>query len=344
MPMAYVYDRFGGPEVEHFAELPQPVAGPGQLLIAVRAAGVNPVDWKRRSGRRPAGAPVVRLPAVMGGEAAGEVVALGPGTTGFAVGDAVLGGPLTGGYAQYTLLPARAAVHKPPEVAWTDAAALPIAAATGYGAVRQLGLPTGATLLVTGVAGGVGVAAAQVAVGSGLTVVGSAAPAKREFVEALGVRFVASGPGLAARVRSAAPYGVDGVLDLVGGGVLEEVAGLLPDRDRDRDRARLVSGADREAVAALGGAPVGPVRDLSVLGAVVELVRTGALDPKVTRVVPFEQAALAVRAVEGGHSRGKTVLEMPPLEFPLGSGTPAVAPPGVAPLGMGRAPRLRAAE
>ncbi|MFE2935535.1 NADP-dependent oxidoreductase [Streptomyces sp. NPDC059278] len=339
MPMAYVYDRFGGPEVEHFAELPQPVAGPGQLLIAVRAAGVNPVDWKRRSGRRPAGAPVVRLPAVMGGEAAGEVVALGPGTTGFAVGDAVLGGPLTGGYAQYTLLPARAAVHKPPEVAWTDAAALPIAAATGYGAVRQLGLPTGATLLVTGVAGGVGVAAAQVAVGSGLTVVGSAAPAKREFVEALGVRFVASGPDLAARVRSAAPYGVDGVLDLVGGGVLEEVAGLLPDRERererdrnrDRDRARLVSGADQEAVAALGGAPVGPVRDLSVLGAVVELVRTGALDPKVTRVVPFEQAALAVRAVEGGHSRGKTVLEMPPLEFPPGSGTPEVAPPGVAP-------------
>ncbi|MEU9462571.1 NADP-dependent oxidoreductase [Streptomyces sp. NPDC048312] len=309
MPMAYVYERFGGPEVEHFADLPQPVAGPGQLLIAVRAAGVNPVDWKRRSGRRPAGAPVVRLPAVMGGEAAGEVVALGPGTTGFAVGDAVLGGPLTGGYAQYTLLPARAAVHKPPEVAWTDAAALPIAAATGYGAVRQLGLPAGSTLLVTGVAGGVGVAAAQVAVGSGLTLVGSAAPAKREFVEALGVRFVASGPGLAARVQAAAPHGVDGVLDLVGGGVLEEVAGLLP----DRDRAKLVSGADREAVAALGGAPVGPVRDPSVLGAVVELVRTGALDPKVTRVVPFEQAALAVRAVEGGHSLGKTVLEMPPL-------------------------------
>ncbi|MGQ7754733.1 NADP-dependent oxidoreductase (plasmid) [Streptomyces sp. WC2508] len=309
MPMAYVYERFGGPEVEHFADLPQPVAGPDQLLIAVRAAGVNPVDWKRRSGRRPAGAPLVRLPAVMGGEAAGEVVALGPGTTGFAVGDAVLGGPLTGGYAQYTLLPARAAVHKPPEVAWTDAAALPIAAATGYGAVRQLGLPAGSTLLVTGVAGGVGVAAAQVAVGSGLTVVGSAAPAKREFVEALGVRFVASGPGLAARVQAAAPHGVDGVLDLVGGGVLEEVAGLLP----DRDRAKLVSGADREAVAALGGAPVGPVRDPSVLGAVVELVRTGALDPKVTRVVPFEQAALAVRAVEGGHSLGKTVLEMPAL-------------------------------
>ncbi|MFJ6068384.1 NADP-dependent oxidoreductase [Streptomyces tendae] len=301
MPLAYVYDRFGGPEVEHFADLPRPAPGPGDLLVAVRAAGVNPVDWKRRSGRRPAGAPAVVLPAVMGGEAAGRVVALGPGTTGFAVGDAVLGGPTTGGYAQYTLLPARAAVRKPPEVSWTDAAVLPIAAATGYGAVRRLALPPGATLLVTGVGGGVGVAAAQVAAGLGLTVVGSAAEDKRAFVEELGVRFVASGPGLVARIQGR----VDGVLDLVGGAVLHESAALLA------DRTKLVSGADRDAVAALGGAPVGPVRDPAILGAVVELVRTGALDPKVTRVIPFERAPQAVRAVEGGHGRGKTVLEMP---------------------------------
>ncbi|MGV9899089.1 zinc-binding dehydrogenase [Streptomyces tendae] len=217
------------------------------------------------------------------------------------MGDAVLGGPTTGGYAQYTLLPARAAVRKPPEVSWTDAAVLPIAAATGYGAVRRLALPPGATLLVTGVGGGVGVAAAQVAAGLGLTVVGSAAEDKRAFVEELGVRFVASGPGLAARI----PGPVDGVLDLVGGAVLHESAALLA------DRTKLVSGADRDAVAALGGAPVGPVRDPAILGAVVELVRTGALDPKVTRVIPFERAPQAVRAVEGGHGRGKTVLEMP---------------------------------
>ncbi|WP_435863711.1 alcohol dehydrogenase catalytic domain-containing protein [Streptomyces tendae] len=252
MPLAYVYDRFGGPEVEHFADLPRPAPGPGDLLVAVRAAGVNPVDWKRRSGRRPAGAPAVVLPAVMGGEVAGRVVALGPGTTGFAVGDAVLGGPTTGGYAQYTLLPARAAVRKPPEVSWTDAAVLPIAAATGYGAVRRLALPPGATLLVTGVGGGVGVAAAQVAAGLGLTVVGSAAEDKRAFVEELGVRFVASGPCLAARI----PGGVDGVLDLVGGAVLHESAALLA------DRTKLVSGADpgrrRRARRRTGGAGARP--------------------------------------------------------------------------------------
>ncbi|MET8829854.1 NADP-dependent oxidoreductase [Streptomyces sp. NPDC004610] len=304
MPLAYVYDRFGGPEVEHFTDLPQPVPGPGQLLIAVRAAGVNPVDWKRRSGSRPPGAPVVELPAVMGGEAAGEVVALGPGTTGFAVGDAVLGGPVTGGYARYTLLPAEAAVPKPPELPWTDAAALPIAGATGYAAVHRLALPAGATLLVTGVGGGVGVVAAQIAAGRGVRVLGSAAPDKQGFAEALGVRFVASGPELAARVRAVAPDGVDGVLDLVGGAVLREAATLLT------DPAKLVSGADRETVALLGGAPLGAVRDRAILTAVVDLARTGALDPKVTRVVPFSRAPEALRAVEGGHSRGKTVLEM----------------------------------
>ncbi|MFJ2959239.1 NADP-dependent oxidoreductase [Streptomyces sp. NPDC087270] len=306
MPLAYVHARFGGPEVEHFADLPRPAPGPGQLLVAVRAAGVNPVDWKRRSGRRARGAPVVRLPAVMGGEAAGEVVAVGSGVAGFAVGDAVLGGPLTGGYARFTLFAADAVVRKPPEVAWTDAAVLPIAAATGYGAVRQLGLRAGATLLVTGVGGGVGVAAAQVAAHLGLTVVGSASAGKREFVESLGVRHVASGPGLTARVRAAAPQGIDGVLDLVGGEVLREAAALVA------DPAKVVSGADREAVGALGGAPVGPVRDPALLGAVVELVRAGALDPRVTRVVPFAQAPEAVRAVEGGHTVGKVVLEMPP--------------------------------
>lgn len=305
MQKAYVHTRFGGPEVEHFADLPRPVPGPGQLLVAVRAAGVNPVDWKRRSGRRPAGAPAVALPAVMGGEAAGEVAGLGPGVSTFAVGDAVLGGPLTGGYAQFTLLAADAAVRKPPEVSWTDAAVLPIAAATGYGAVRRLGLPAGSTLLITGVGGGVGVAAAQIAVHLGLSVVGSAAAGKREFVEALGVVHVASGPALAVRLRAAAPAGFDGVLDLVGGEVLHEVAALVA------DRAKLVSGADREAVGVLGGAPVGPVRDPALLGAVVELVRTGVLDPMVTRVVPFARAAEAVRAVEGGHTLGKVVLEMP---------------------------------
>ena len=111
MPTAYGFTAHGGPEVEAFLDLPRPVPGPGQLLVAVRAAGVNPDDWKRRSGRRPPGVPAPELPAVLGGEVAGIVEDVGEGTEGFAPGDAVFGNPVTGGYAEYTLLPAALATH-----------------------------------------------------------------------------------------------------------------------------------------------------------------------------------------------------------------------------------------
>ena len=304
MPRAYVFERFGGPEVEGFAEVERPVPGPGELLVAVRAAGVNPVDWKRRSGLRPPGAPAVRLPATMGGEVSGTVERLGAGADGFGLGDAVLGGPLTGGYAEYALLSAASAVHQPDRIPWTDAATLPIAAATAFAAVRQLALPAGSTLLVTGVGGGVGTAAAQIGLHAGLRVVGTASTGKKAFVESLGVRHVESGPGLTERVRTAFPDGVDGVLDLVGGDQLAECAALLT------DRTRLVSGADRVGAVELGGAPVAPARGPGVLDAVVGLVLDGALDPFVTRVYPFDQAARALRAVEGGHALGKVVIEV----------------------------------
>ncbi|MCL9758786.1 alcohol dehydrogenase catalytic domain-containing protein, partial [Frankia sp. AiPa1] len=194
MPSAYVFTADGGPEVERFVDLPRPTPGDGELLIAVRAAGVNPADWKLRAGLRIPGS-TVTLPAVFGLEAAGVVVEVGPGVEGFAVGDEVFGGPTTGGYAEFTLLPAERAAHKPEKVSFTDAAALPVGAGTAYDAIAQLALPPGATLLIIGVGGGVGVAAAQLARHAGLTVIGTASPRKKAFVESLGVRHVASGPG-----------------------------------------------------------------------------------------------------------------------------------------------------
>src|SRR5689334_20235650 len=163
MPRAYLFTAFGGPETQSFAELPRPVPGPGQLLVAVRAAGVNPADWKQRTGHRSIGAPVTPLPSVFGREVAGVVEEVGGDVTGFAIGDAVFGHPVTGAYTEFTLLPADATAHKPDAVSWADAATLPVAAATAYDAIHQFALPTGATLLVNGVGGGVGVAAAQIA-------------------------------------------------------------------------------------------------------------------------------------------------------------------------------------
>ena len=305
MAKAYIYSRHGGPETESLADLPRPVPGPGELLVAVRAAGVNPVDWKRRAGSLPPGAPE-ELPAVFGGEAAGVVEQLGDGVEGFAVGDAVFGNTVGGSYAEYALLPVSIAAHKPEGVSWADAATLPIAAATAYDGVLQLALPPGATLLVTGAGGGVGVAAVQIAVHLGLKVLGTASAAKKELVESLGAVHVASGPGIAERLRAAAPEGVDGVYDLVGGSALEEAAELLA------DRAKLITGADRVTVAKLGGAPVARERTPEVLDAVATLVVDGVLRPFVTATFPLDQADAALRRVEQGHALGKTVIEIPP--------------------------------
>lgn len=301
---AYVYTRHGGPEVETFADLPVPSPGPGQLLVAVRAAGVNPVDWKLRNGYvRPGSAPG-DLPAVLGSEAAGVVEATGPGVEGFAVGDAVFGSTLTGGYAEYTLLPVAVTAHKPDALSFTDAATLPVAAATAYDGLRQADLSPGATLLITGVGGGVGVAAAQIARGLGIRVVGTASVGKKDFVESLGAVHVPPGPGLADRVRAAAPDGIDAVLDLVGGDDLRAVAELVA------DRTKLISAADKGTVPQLGGAALVRARTAEVLDEVAKLVLDGTLRPYVTGTFPLDRADEALRAVEEGHVRGKIVIEV----------------------------------
>ncbi|WP_369255572.1 NADP-dependent oxidoreductase [Streptomyces sp. R35] len=304
MPKAYVFTRYGGPETEALAELDRPGPGPGQLLVAVRAAGVNPVDWKQRTGYRRPGGDERELPAVFGNEVAGVVEEVGADVTGFTAGDEVFGNPVAGGYAEYALLPVAVTAHKPAELSFTDAAALPVAGATAYDGIRQLGLPSGATVLITGAGGGVGVAATQIARAFGLRVVGVASDGKKDFVESLGAVHVPSGPGLEERVRAAAPDGVDGVFDLVGGEVLEAAATLLT------DRTKLITGADRETVARLGGVPVARARTAAVLDEVAKLVVDGELRPFVTRTFPLDRAREALRTVEDGHTRGKIVIEV----------------------------------
>ncbi|MEU3340778.1 NADP-dependent oxidoreductase [Streptomyces sp. NPDC006668] len=306
MPKAYVYTRFGGPETEALVDLDRPSPGPGQVLVAVRAAGVNPVDWKLRTGfRRPGETGEPLFPVVLGNEVSGVVVETGADVTGFAVGDEVFGNTATGGYAEYTLLPADITAHKPAGLSFRDAATLPVAAATAYDGVHQLGLPAGATVLVTGAGGGVGSAAVQIARALGLRVVGVASEAKKDFVEALGAVHVPSGPDLAARVRAAAPDGVDGVYDLVGEEVLTEAATLL------EDRTKLVTAAAPPAtVEELGGVRVARARNAAVLDAVAQLVVDGDLDPHVTGTYPLERAGEALREVEEGHARGKIVIEV----------------------------------
>ncbi|GAA2474281.1 NADP-dependent oxidoreductase [Streptomyces longisporus] len=302
MPKAYVFTRYGGPEAEALVDVDRPSPGPGQVLVAVRAAGVNPVDWKQRTGyRRPGESGERDFPAYFGNEVSGVVEEAGEGVDGFAVGDAVFGRPVVGGYSEYALLSVDLIAHKPEALSFTDAATLPVAAVTAYDGIRQLALPAGATLLVTGAGGGVGVAAVQIARALGLRVVGLASEAKKDLVASLGAEHVASGPGWTGRVTGA----VDGVYDLVGGDVLEEAATLLTDRTR-----LITAGAPPEVVEKLGGARVARVRTSERLAAAADLVVRGDLDPHVTQTFPLERAGEALRTVEEGHARGKIVIEV----------------------------------
>lgn len=306
MPKAYVFTRYGGPETEALVEVDRPVPGPGQILVAVRVASVNPIDWKLRTGyRRPtdSGEPV--FPVVFGSEVSGVVEEIGADVDGFAVGDEVFGNTAAGGYAEYALLPAALTAHKPAGLSFADAATLPVAAATAYDGVRQLDLPSGATLLVTGAGGGVGAAAVQIARADGVRVLGVASEGKKDFVESLGAVHVPSGPGWTERAAAAAPDGVDGVYDLVGGAVLAEAAQLLTDRTK-----LITAGAPPEVVAELGGARVARARTTAVLDALARLVVNGGLDPHVIRRFPLDEAGEALRTVEEGHARGKVVIEV----------------------------------
>lgn len=306
MPQAYVFTEYGGPETQEFRDVEMPAPGPGELLVEVRAAGVNPADWKIRQGYMRDMKPE-EPPAVLGNEVAGVVRAVGQDVDTFSVGDEVLGGvaPGSGGYAEFALVTADQAATKPTKVSYTDAAALPVAAATAYDGVHQLALRPGQVLLVNGIGGGVGVAAAQIARDLGLTVLGTASPAKAELVESLGAVHVAYGPGVAERVRQLLPDGVDGILDLVGGESLQAVGPLA------RDGSKVVSSADPDTAAGFGGGPVERAHSGKVLAEVARLVADGKLDPHVEDVVPFDRAGEALAAVESGHSRGKVVISVP---------------------------------
>lgn len=304
MVKAFGYLSHGGPDVQEFLDVDMPTPMPGELLVEVRSAGVNPVDWKIRSGLF-GSSESGTFPAVLGSEVSGVVRGVGKDVDGFAENDEIFGSvaPGSGGFAEYTLVTANAAARKPPQVSFDDAATLPVAAATAYDGVTQVGLKDGQTLLINGIGGGVGVAAAQIARDLGINVIGTASEDKRSLVETLGATLIASGDDVAGRVRQILPDGVDAILDLAGGDSLRAVADLVA------DRTKLVSAGD-PGVADLGGHMVERDRTHRVLEIVGAMVADGKLDPHVEDVRPLEEAADAMAAVEIGHARGKVVVSV----------------------------------
>ncbi|MDL4819686.1 NADP-dependent oxidoreductase [Actinomadura sp. OS1-43] len=298
MMKAVRFTRFGGPEVLEIADLPDPRPGPGQVRIAVRAAGVNASDWKKRAGLMDEG-----LPQTLGHEAAGVVDELGEGVADVAVGDRVFGFSAEGAaQAELAVLSHYAPV--PPSLDFAGAAALPAAVETATRALDQLGVGSGVTLLVNGASGSVGSAAVQLAVVRGAHVIGTASPANHAYLRELGVEAVAYGEGLVERVRALAPGGVDRALDVAGSGVLPELVELAGGAGHVVTIADFL-GARENGVRFSRGEDG---RAVHALGEVGELIEAGRFSLPVARTFPLAEVAEAHRVGEQGRTRGKLVL------------------------------------
>lgn len=291
------FAEFGGPEVLHVLDAPEPHAGPGQVRIAVHAAGVNPVDWRIREGQILGAHPRRALPSGIGLDAAGEVDEIGEGVTGFAPGDRVFGeGSDT--YAEFAVLCAWA--HMPQGLTFAEAAGYPSVVETALRILSQVGVKGGQTLLVSGAAGGVGSAVLQIARARGITVIGTGGAASQGYLRGLGALATTYGEGWVERVRRLGE--VDAALDLSGSGVIGDLLDLTG------DTARVVSIADLSA-------PQYGVRFSGTAGSVPDalaeartLITAGKLHIPIEKSYSLTEAAQAHIDSHAGHTRGRRVI------------------------------------
>lgn len=298
------YAEYGGPDVLIETQLPIPKVAPGSVLIRVKAAGVNPVDWKIMSGGLD-GLMDVTFPVVPGWDVAGVVEAVGFDTPEFQVGDEVYSYGRrdtihVGTFAELVALPATIVAHKPASLSWTEAAALPLTGMTAQRTLDFLDVSAGQILLIHNGSGSVGRTAIQLAARAGARVIATASTKNHERLRELGAEPVEYGPGLQDRVRALAPDGVDAVADFAGD-VLEDTLALL------KDGGRHASIADW-SVLSHGGQYVWVRPGRSELEQLTRLVEDGVLSIDVAKTLPMQEAARAFEASMTGHGSGKIVL------------------------------------
>lgn len=300
---AVILESFGGQL--RVAEHPDPKVAPGEVLIEVKAAGVNPVDWKVGAGYLD---PIMEstLPIVPGWDVAGVVAAVGLDANEYAVGDEVIGyvrkdSVHLGTYAEKVSASVRFLAPKPAALSWEQAAGLPLAGLTALQALDRARTGEGDVVLIHAAAGGVGTIATQLAVARGARVIGTASERNHDFLRDLGAEPVTYGDGLPDRVRALAPEGVDVVLDLVGDGAVAVSVPLV------KDVSRVVSIADR-AAGDSGGHYLWVRPDVADLTQLSELADAGTITVTVDRALPLAEANEAWRLSQEGRTRGKLVL------------------------------------
>jgi NADPH:quinone reductase-like Zn-dependent oxidoreductase len=285
-------------------EHPDPKVGPGQVLIQVRAAAVNPVDWKVMAGGLDGMMDTV-FPVIPGWDVAGVVAGTGPDTPEFAPGDEVIAyarkdAVQAGTFAEYVAVSAPSVARKPASLDWAQAAGLPLAGLTALRSLDRLAVGAADVLLVHGAAGGVGSLAVQLGRDRGARVIGTASERNHAFVRELGGEPVSYGDGLVERVRALAPGGVSAVADFVGG-QLETTLSVLADGGRH------VSVADPQ-VEQHGGHWIWVRPDGAKLAELARIADRGALTVEVAQTFPLDRTGEAFDASRTGHTRGKLVV------------------------------------
>jgi len=297
------FDAYGGIDVLKVVDVPRPVPGPGQVLVQVKAAAINPGEGKIRAGMLDALWPAT-FPSGQGSDLAGIVAETGPGSTGVSVGDEVIGfTDNRASQAEYVVAEERNLTAKPAGLPWVVAGSLYVAGATAYAAVRAVALTDGDTVAVSSAAGGVGSLAVQLARRAGATVIGIAGAANHDWLAGHGVIPVAYGDGVAERIRQAAVK-LDAFIDTFGADYVELALEL------GVEPSRIDTIANFEAVKRYGVKGDGNAAGASaaVLAELAGLIASGQLELPVAGVYPLAQVQDAYRRLGQGHIRGKIVL------------------------------------
>jgi NADPH:quinone reductase-like Zn-dependent oxidoreductase len=305
MSKAVRYDQFGGIDVLRVDEVEPPVPGDGQVLVRVKAAGINPSEAAIRTGAVAQLFPST-FPSGQGSDLAGVIEEVGTGADGFSPGDEVIGfSNKRASQAELVVVEAADLTRKPEKVSWEVAGGLYVAGVTAWGAVRSVQLKEGETVVISGAAGGVGSLAVQLARRTGATVIGLASEGNHEWLKSRGVIPVAYGDGAADRIRAAAPGGVDAFIDTHGDGYVELALDLGVAAQRI-DTIADFAAAGKYGVKTDGGREAGP--GATVLAELAGLIADGHLEVPIANVYPLVQVREAYTELERRHTRGKIVL------------------------------------
>lgn len=304
MARAVRFDRYGDREVLYIADVAVLVPPAGEVVVEVRAAGINPGEAAIRAGALEERFPAA-FPSGEGSDLAGVVSSVGDGVTGFAVGDEVLGWSWRrSSHADYVAVPVTQLIPKPANLSWEVAGSLYVVGCTAYAAVRAVDAGPGDTVAVSAAAGGVGTVVIQLLRTKGATVLGIASPGNHDWLTAHGATGVSYGDGIADRLKAAAPDGIDAFIDLFGPQYVQLAVdlGVAPER--------IETIIARDKAAELGAKAEGSVdaSTTGVLSQVAGLVASGQIEIPIAATYPLEQVRDAFAELEEGHTHGKIVL------------------------------------